>query len=82
MKNPDHMATYLSKFHTICEAYEVLSNLQTKTIYDQFGADVLLQGTQGPDGVYRGGYTYQQNCYEIFDNFFLKNNPFHDICDN
>mmetsp|Transcript_24692 Transcript_24692/g.17385 ORF Transcript_24692/g.17385 Transcript_24692/m.17385 type:complete len:93 (+) Transcript_24692:24-302(+) len=59
LKNPDHMNTYLSKFHTICEAYEVLSNQQTKTIYDQYGADVLLQGTKGPDGVYRGGYTYQ-----------------------
>ena len=32
--------------------------------------------------VFRGGYSYQNNCYEIFDNFFLRMNPFYDICDN
>ena len=26
-------------------------------------------------------YAYQLNCYQIFDNYFLKNNPFYDICD-
>lgn len=32
--------------------------------------------------MFRGGYCYQNNCYEIFDYFFLKMNPFYDICDN
>lgn len=32
--------------------------------------------------MFRGGYSYQNNCYEIFDTFFLKMNPFFDICDN
>ena len=31
--------------------------------------------------VLRGGYQYQQNCYEIFEKFFLKHNPFFDLCD-
>jgi hypothetical protein len=31
--------------------------------------------------VLRGGYQYQQNCYEIFENFFLKHNPFFELCD-
>ena len=31
--------------------------------------------------VRRGGYQYQDNCYEIFEKFFLKNNPFYDIVD-
>jgi DnaJ-class molecular chaperone len=29
----------------------------------------------------RGGFQYQNNCYEIFDNFFLKMNPYYEICD-
>ena len=28
-----------------------------------------------------GGYKYRGNCYEIFDYYFLKNNPFSDLCD-
>lgn len=30
---------------------------------------------------FQGGYVYQQNCYEIFDNYFLQYNPFFDIYD-
>ena len=37
-------------------------------------------GIRGPDNVYRGGYQYQENCYEIFDKFFLESNPFFDLC--
>ena len=37
-------------------------------------------GIKGPDGIYRGGYQYQENCYEIFDKFFLQSNPFFDLC--
>ena len=37
-------------------------------------------GIRGPDGVFRGGYQYQENCYEIFDKFFLESNPFFDLC--
>ena len=29
----------------------------------------------------RGGYQYQQDCYETFEKFFLKHNPFFDLCD-
>lgn len=31
--------------------------------------------------VERGGYCYQNNCYEIFENFILKDNLFNDLCD-
>ncbi len=37
-------------------------------------------GIRGPDGIHRGGYQYQENCYEIFDKFFLESNPFFDLC--
>ena len=40
----------------------------------------MRKGIKGPDGVYRGGYQYQENCYEIFDKFFLEANPFFDLC--
>ena len=71
---------YLPKFHAICEAYEVLSNQQLRTIYENYGDEGLRRGIKGPDGVFRGGYQYQENCYEIFDKFFLESNPFFDLC--
>ena len=80
LKNPAQMRLYLPKFHLICESYEVLSNQQLRTIYEEYGDEGLRMGIRGPDGVYRGGYQYQENCYEIFDKFFLESNPFFDLC--
>jgi DnaJ-class molecular chaperone len=55
---------------------------QLKTIYDQYGDDVLRRGVvDTSSGIRGGGYVYQKNCYEIFDAYFLKNNPFFDICE-
>ncbi len=50
MKNSEQMRMYEPKFQLICEAYEVLSSNQLKTIYEQYGNDVLRQGIKGPDG--------------------------------
>ena len=85
------MQIHLDKFHKICEAYQVLSNrkllfdkflAQLKAIYDKYDADILRKGiVDEKSGIRFGGYTYQQDCYEIFDEYFLKNNPFYDICD-
>ena len=52
-----------------------------KKVYDRHGAEVLRKGIKDENGVYQGGYVYQQNCYQVFDNYFLTNNPFYDICD-
>ena len=52
-----------------------------KKVYDLYGEEVLRQGLPGPDGMNHGGYVYQQNCYQIFDNYFLRNNPFFDLID-
>lgn len=30
--------------------------------------------------VTRGGYIYKNNCYEIFDKFFMESNPFFELC--
>ena len=80
MKNPEQMDMFLTKFNAICEAYQVLASQQLRTIYEAYGEEGLRRGIKGPDGVFRGGYNYQGNCYEIFDEFFLKQNPFSDLC--
>ena len=55
---------------------------QWKFIYDTYGPEVLKKGIKDPNtGLSHGGYVYQQNCYEIFDTYFLKNNPFFDLID-
>ena len=88
MKHPQEMKINLEKFHQLCEAYEVLSNrnnyawyninlARLKIVYDQHGEETLLLGVKDAKGTYQGGYIYQQNCYQIFDQFFLKCNPFH-----
>ena len=59
MKNPDQMEMNLTKFNDICEAYEVLSNLQLRTIFESYGEEGLRRGIAGPDGIFRGGYKYQ-----------------------
>jgi len=42
----------------------------------------LRLGVKDKHGSYLGGYVYQQNCYQIFDDFFLKYNPFHGVFDS
>ena len=46
----------MPKFHAICEAYEVLSNQQLRTLYESYDTEGLRKGVLGPDGVFRGGY--------------------------
>jgi len=81
MKHPNEMQINLEKFHSICEAYEVLSEPRLKIVYDQHGEDLLRTGVKDKTGSYVGGYVYQQNCYEIFDKFFLEVNAFHGVFD-
>ena len=54
---------------------------QLRTIYEQYGSETLRSGVLGPDKVRRGGYVYKQDCYEIFEKFFLEQNPFAEIID-
>lgn len=50
MKNSQQMRMYEPKFQLICEAYQVLSSSQLKTIYEQYGEEALRTGIKGPDG--------------------------------
>ena len=55
---------------------------QWKAIYDQYGHAILKLGLlDEATGKRFGAYNYRGNCYQIFDWFFLRNNPFYDIAD-
>jgi DnaJ-class molecular chaperone len=74
-----NLAGSMIKFNKICEAYQVLSNLQHKRIYDMFGEDGLKNGVTNPvDGTHSGSYAYFGNSIEIFEAFFGSKNPYTD----
>jgi molecular chaperone DnaJ len=66
-KNPGNKEAE-EKFKDISHAYEVLSDAQKRSIYDQIGHEAFTsRGTNGPGG--RGGFEYHDP-YDIFSQFF------------
>ena len=58
------------KFKQIQQAYDILSDLEKRAIYDQYGYEGLRDGVPNPNGdPTGGGYQYKQNAQEIFENF-------------
>ena len=75
-KDDREKKVYLRKFHQLCEAYEVLSDINKKGIYDIYGQDGLYNGVLDKEGNIKGGYKYIGNCDEIFENFMGNIIPF------
>lgn len=81
-----------AKFKEVTRAYEILSNVEKRTQYDQFGHSAFEQGAGGGGNPFGGqygpfSYTYSTNNqgfdpsgftdpFEIFEQFFGGGNPF------
>src|SRR5574344_1684555 len=63
--NPDNKKEAEAKFKEVSEAYEVLSDKQKRTMYDQFGHN----GPQGFGGQNGGGYYSYGSGFDGFSGF-------------
>ena len=81
-KNPSDITVCSDQFHQICEAYEVLSDFKSRTVYDKYGSETLSRGLHGTTEVSYPGYKYKRNAFEIFENFYSKYLPYNDIFDD
>jgi len=71
MRNPTNMATNTHKFNQVCEAYDVLSNHDTKAIYDAYGEYALKEGIVTADGTkIGGGYFMKLEAQNFFEKQF------------
>ncbi|KAJ4796825.1 hypothetical protein LUZ62_048071 [Rhynchospora pubera] len=87
-KNPNNKSQAEAKFKQISEAYEVLSDPQKRTIYDQYGEEGLKGGVPPPGaggasffpgGADGHGTSFQfnpRNANDIFAEFFGSSSPF------
>lgn len=62
----------------MCEAYDILSNLKTKHIYDTYGTAGLTNGIKEGEDAYEPSPT-QGTPYKVFERFFGTTNPF--VCE-
>jgi len=75
-KNPEITDEAAKKFQEIGEAYDVLSDLEKRAIYDQYGYEGLRDGIPDSSGATTAAYSYKQNAQDIFEKFFGTTNPF------
>lgn len=69
------------KFTSIAEAFDVLSDVKRRAIYDQYGTKGLRNGVlsrEDFDG-FPGGYSFHQDGELVFNQFFGTKNPFADF---
>lgn len=81
-KNPADITVCSDQFHQICEAYEVLSDFKSRTVYDKYGSETLSRGIHSDTVSAFQGYKYKRNPFVIFENFFKEYLPYHEIFDD
>merc|ERR1711931_54823 len=67
------------QFSRVAEAYEVLRNLETRAVFDQFGEEGLKNGLPKKMGGWTEGYTFHGDAKRVFRDFFGTDNPFADF---
>lgn len=71
----NEQAQSMRQFIKICEAYDVLSDMHLRKVYDKHGEYSLKNGIQkGVDKF--GGYASEGDHFKIFAKFFGTQNPF------
>lgn len=66
-------------FCQICEAFEVLSTDELRSVYDRYGERILKNGDPATQ---HKGYSFSGDPMEIFESFFGTINPFHIALDD
>lgn len=69
MKSPENLSSNQKEFSKVCEAFDVLSDSEKKSIYDKYGEVGLKNGIPKKKeyGKSIGGYCFQGNSFEIFE---------------
>ena len=75
-KEGDRLALATFAFSEICEAYEVLSTPELKSIYDMYGEELMKSGVPDKKYGFKAGYKFTGNSFEIFEKFFGTSNPY------
>jgi DnaJ-class molecular chaperone len=70
-RNPNNLDHALAQFALVAEAYDVLSDAQKKSIYDEYGLKVFEEGTLGFPG-----YQYVGDPLQQFTGFFASDSCF------
>jgi DnaJ-class molecular chaperone len=69
---------YVFEFSKVCEAFDVLSSVKTRHIYDTYGTAGLRNGiAEGPDSC--EPYVFTGTPYKVFERYFGTTNPF--VCE-
>lgn len=77
-RNPNDLTVNTVKFREICEAFDVLSQVELRAIYDKYGEYGLKEGVMVEGKRVGGGYFMRCQPEAIFDKVFNSINPWED----